>query len=414
MTQEKKFSDRRFAVLGGAIVVVSIAGVVLHSADLLPQSATSGITLAATAIGLRLLLLWTARSASPETKTKVLNVVSLAGLAVSGMVLVLTLPHITGAGGVGLFLGDAVSYGWTLALLLLAAGGVRTLTWRVFLGAGLAGLLAVSAVVRFAGLPVAELIGLDTVLAAAGWVPLLEEVLKSALVLLVVLLAARQRDRRPSALDLTMLGAWTGAGFALYENAMYGRGGPYFATAPPFSILFPSQVDVYGSPFLASGHLVWTSLVGLGLGISVLYRHHWRLAWLAAPLAFVVAVFEHGAGNGIIGSEGSPPVMISIMAALTLNGYLSSLMLVGGVAAMGLLEWRGATRHRAPHPSAPPPHSRARSAGTLQKQVRIPAWLRLASSESERRGAGLASLQRRPDKRPSATTHPTPAYGGNR
>ena len=393
----KSADDRRLALLAGACLTVSVAGVMLRALHLLPSSAAVGIGLAAVAISLRILLLWSARSASAAHRAKVLNRVSLAGLAVSGAVLVVTLPRITKAGGMGPFFGDVFANGWTLALVTIAAGTVRTFTWRVYLGAGLAGLLAVSAIVRLVDVPLYNHFGPDSLLEGAAIGPGIEEVCKALLLVLIVWLAARRRDVRPSALDLTLLGMWVGAGYGLYEDAMFGRGGARFGAAAPFSVLFPSQDQISGLSQVGGGHLMYTGVVGLGLGIGVLYRRRWRFAWLAVPGAFFVAFAEHASWNGKAMAGDTAPSWIGLLSGVTLGGRLSSLLLIGGIAVMASFEWRRGTRARLD----PAGYSASASASVSafwdgvqqRKSATVPRWLWLTAAESGRRGAQLAGVQ---------------------
>jgi len=380
---KKTFSDHRLAVLGGACLVLSLAGILLRTVHVLPKSAASSIVLAAVAIGLRVLLLFSARTASPAHRAKVLNLVSLAGLAISGLVLIIALPKITNAGGGGKFFSDAFAHGWTLVIALLAAGVVRTMTWRVFLGAGLAGCLADGAIVRLIGTPIAKALGPNSLAAGAVLVPLLEEFIKALLVVLIVWLASRRSDVRPSAVDITMLGMWVGAGFALYENAMYGRGGTDWG-ASPFSLLFPSEGKMPGGAQLSGGHLLFTGVVSLGLAITFLYRQRFRLARWAAPAAFVIAFAEHGAWNAK--ALGSGAGWVTLLQVITLDGYLSSILLIGGIATIIVLEWRRATRDQTVRPVP-------QVAPGQQAQVQIPRWVWLRTDDIARRGRRLAALQ---------------------
>ncbi|WP_370351520.1 PrsW family glutamic-type intramembrane protease [Catenulispora sp. EB89] len=396
----KSAVDRRLALLAVAALTVSVAGIVLRALHLLPGSAAVGIGFGAVAISLRILLLWSARSASAAHRAKVLNRVSLAGLAVSGAVLVATLPRITRAGGLGMFFGDVFAHGFTLAIVTVAAGSVRTFTWRVHLGAGLTGLLAVSALVRVVNVPIYNHYGPDSLLEGAVIGPAIEEVFKALLLVLIVWLAARRREVRPSALDITLLGMWVGAGFALYEDAMFGRGGAHFGGAAPFSVIFPTQGQISGVNQVGAGHLLYTGVVGLGLGVGVLYRRRWRFAWLAVPGGLLVAFAEHASWNGKALAGDAAPGWIGLLSGVTLWGRLSSVLLIGGVAAMVVVEWRGATRAPTGWNGAQQP-----------KQVGVPRWLWLTAAESGRRSVQLARLQvgaPRPAPRPVPQLAPQP------
>lgn len=326
-----------------------------------------------TAVGLRGLTDSAATSASDAQRSKVLDRVWLAGLAGSGAVLVGELPRITRAGGMGTFFGDAFAHGWTLVLVTVAAGSVRTFTWRAYVGAGLTGLLAVSALVRLVGDPLYRHFGPDSLLEGAVIGPAVEELCKALPLVLIGGLAARRRDVRPSALDLTLLGMWVGAGFALYEDAMFGRGGVRFGSALPVSLFFPTVDTVDGLSQVGAGHLMYTGIVGLGLGVGVLYRRRWRLAWLAVPGGCFVAFAEHASWNGRVGSAWAAPSWVGLLSGVTMSGRLSAFLLIGAIPTLVVFEWRRATR------GGP--------------RVAIPRWLWLPAAESRRRGAWLAVVQ---------------------
>ena len=249
---------------------------------------------------------------------------------------------------------------------------MRTLTWRAYLGAGFTGYLAVTQLARLAGRPVVESVG-SGLFPVAIFVPVTEELIKAIPVLVVVILAARRMRQRPSALDCALLGAWIGAGYAVYENSQYGRVGGSWS-APPVSWLFPSNAVSHsaGMSYFVAGHLVWSALTGLGIGVAVLYRRHYRLAWLAIPLTFAVAIAEHAESNALTLSPlGPEPAGDRILQILTLNGLLSLLLLLlTGIALILAIERRAVRPDRKPS-----------------------QWLLLPASAVTQRSTRLAGLQ---------------------
>lgn len=388
-------SDRRMAVIGGCAVTLSVGAVVVRSLGILPSSAASVMVLVGVAIALRVALSYAARSASSPTRARVLSIVSNVGLAISTVTLVASLPHLTGAGGTGKFVGDVFAHLWTLALLTIAAGPIRTLGWRAYAGVGFVGFLAVPAMSRLVGTPVVHQLGSDSLVATALWAPVTEEVLKASPVLLILLLVARRADVRPAALDVLLLGTWTGAGFALYEDATYGRGGFAWSADAPFSLLVPSELRAGGgSSIVAGGHLVYTGLLALGLGISVLYRRRYRWAWLAAPVAFLVVLGEHIAVNAqpLLTRTGAEPAVERILSPLTLGGRLSTLMLIAGVIGAVIIE------RRSIRPVSPPAQ-----------------WPRLSPTEAARRMGQLALAQQQSlPAQPAAYPHTASSPEGYR
>ena len=75
--------------------------------------------------------------------------VSTVALAISGLTVLASLPRITKTAGMHVFTVDLAAQLWTLALLMFVAGPVRTIGWRAFVGAGLTGLLGITALVIF-------------------------------------------------------------------------------------------------------------------------------------------------------------------------------------------------------------------------------------------------------------------------
>jgi RsiW-degrading membrane proteinase PrsW (M82 family) len=316
--------DRRLAIGGAATVMVSVLGVAAGQFKLFPSSAAAVVVLIAAGAGLRIAVLFFARSASSRSRARVTMLVSTAGLAVSAVVLVASLPVATRTGGMGHFASDLFAQLWTVALLTVAAAPVRTVGWRALVGVAFMGFLALPALARLIGRPVIDSLGDHSVVANSLWIPLTEELCQALPIILLVVFAARRTARRPSALDLMLVGAWTGAGFSLYENTQFGRGGADWSAAPPFS-----------------GHTVWIALLGLGLAFGVLYRRRFRFAWLAIPVSVAVALVEHGAVNALgLTTSGSQPALESLVVVLTLGGWLSSVLLVGGIAMVLRIEWR--------------------------------------------------------------------------
>jgi RsiW-degrading membrane proteinase PrsW (M82 family) len=371
--------DRRLGAIAAVCITLSLAGVLVHALGLVSAPLAVTVVLLPVGVGLRVALIYAGRAAGSVRRTQVMTLVSSVGLSISVLTLVGVVPHLTQAGGVAKFGADLFAHGWTLAIVTLAVATVRTLSWRAFLGAGLTGFLAVPAIAALIGRPVVSRLGTNSGLATAGWAPLTEEILKALPVLLIAVLAVRRSATRPSAADLLLLGLCSGAGFALFENAVYGRGGANWSAAPLASLLVPSGTTtaLYGRPgMLVSGHMLHTGLLALGIAITLMYRGiRWR-RW-ALPAAFLVVVAEHAAVNGrlLTSSNGDSPGWAKLLAAFTLHGWLSILLFVSGSTAIVLYEWRNATR-RAPRASGQPS-----------------AWLIPSPREIGRRGAALASLQ---------------------
>jgi protease prsW family protein len=363
--------DRTLAVVAGGSVALSVAAVLARFAGMLPDGPAAIIALVGAGIGLKVALSYAARSASSTARARAMNLVSTVALAISGLTVIASLPRITKAAGLHPFMMDLAAQLWTLALLMLAAGPVRTIGWRALVGAGLTGLLGITALARLVGTPLVEKLGTYSIVATALWVPITEEALKLLPVALVLRMAMRRTAARPSVLDLTMIGAWTGAGFALFENATAGRGGFSLAANPFLSLLFPSEGKGTASGWTVAqmGHMGHTALIVLAVSFALMYRPQFSRAWIAPVAAIAAVLVEHCSQNAMITGHLNG-VVTKISIVLTLGGRLTSLMLIGGVAYVLALEWRVVGGAFAPK-----------------------AWFPLQPAEAQRRSRLLAAAQ---------------------
>jgi RsiW-degrading membrane proteinase PrsW (M82 family) len=364
-------TDRTLAIVGGASGAVSIAALLARWADVLPAGPAALIMLIGVGVGLKAALSYAAKSASSVARTRVMTLVSTVALAISVVTLIGTLPRITQTAGMEPFMTDLLAELWTLAVLTVVAGPVRTLGWRAFVGAGLTGFLGITALAGLVGRPVVAQLGSASLLAVALWVPVTEEILKVLPVVLVVVLALRRSSVRPSALDLMLLGAWTGAGFALYENATYGRGS-FSMSANPLSLFFPIETHGVVEGLTVAGHLVYTALIALGIGVSLLYKRRLRQAWVVAIAAIAAVLTEHVAINALA-ADSLNGVVAEAVEVLTLGGQLTTLLLIAGMAYVLLIETRSVGRAFQPS-----------------------EWIRLLPAEATRRSSLLATAQGQP------------------
>lgn len=340
--QPSKHSDVRLAVIASASALFSVLGFVAGLTGLLPSGICTLIVLIGVSIGLRVLWSYAARSASTSSRARMLQMVSNVGLVISALSIMVGLPRITRAAGMQTFLVDLLAELWTMAILTVVASHVRTFNWRVFSGAGLTGFLAITSLARFVGVPLVQRLGLQSGFAVALWVPFTEELFKMIPVLVVLMVALRHAHVRPSAMDLTLLGAWTGAGFATYENAILGRGHFSLTAAPLVSLIMPSQVvgRAFGWPIVQTGHLCHTALISLSVALAFLYYQKTRrLKWLVPLVAIFIVLLEHCSQNGIA-VNGLNGTVAKLTILLTLGGWLSSVLLIAGIGFSVMLEWR--------------------------------------------------------------------------
>ena len=335
-------------------------------------------------------------AASQHFANRALAAISWIGLAVSLLTLLFNAPYLLHeGGGAGVVFGNIAQYGWSIAVLLLVFVKTRTIGLRALTGAALAGFFGVASLAVIIGKPFVERFGAVNGFVPLFFAPISEEILKLIPVALFLLLAARNARWRPSVGDAVLFGFTIGSGFALYENILYGRGtfGGWFTTMP-FSLLIPSIST--RSPMLAGGHAVYAGLTALGLAVTVIYWRKWRFARFALPVTLAIAIVEHITVNqaGSMGFfSGEPPLWSQLFAWITLHGYLSSMLLVAGVAYFAYLETRIVLRGGETLPAA----LRLRDVMTsLTGSPRWPSLVQLSRRlryESLRRSAILAVAQ---------------------
>ncbi len=369
-----KNSDTRLALIAGASGSVAMAGFLAGLTGILPSGVSTVIVMIGVSAGLRVLWAFTARSASSASRVRTARILSNVGLAVSLLSLIVALPRITAAGGLTLFFTDGMAQLWTLAILMAITLPVRTLGWRVFAGTALTGCLAITGLARFAGRPLIESLGTDNVFAVAIWVPITEELLKLIPVVIVLMIATRRFHLRPSALDVMLLGAWTAAGFAVYENATLGRGGFSLTAAPLLSLVFPGEGAgrAFGWPLMQTGHVGHTALISLSVALALLYGKRTKWPWWLLPLGALSAVLlEHCSQNAMV-AGGLNEVVAKIAIVLSLGGWLCVILLAIGVVLALFWEWRivGGRWNPAALTRLMPEEATRRSALLAQAQLR--------------------------------------------
>jgi RsiW-degrading membrane proteinase PrsW (M82 family) len=273
--------------------------------------------------------------------TRVVPLLSSLGLAASLVTLAIAAPKLVDeGGGAAMVAGNIVQYGWTIALLLLLFVRTRTIGFRALAGAALGGFFGVSSLAVLIGKPFVDRLGPESVFVMTVFAPVTEELLKLMPVALFLLLATRSRQFRPSIGDAVLFGTTVACGMSMYENILYARGtdGGWLANLP-FSPALPF-LHMQGS-MLVGGHVVYTALTSLGLAITIIYGRRVRLARYALPVTLAIAIFEHMTVDRLvlIGSD-EPGLFARFSLLITLYGYLSTVLLLVGVAAVASVESR--------------------------------------------------------------------------
>lgn len=345
---------------------------------------------------------------------KALQLVSWIGLAVSLVTLALSTPKLVAeGGGWWVILGNLAQYGWTIGLLLVVFVKTRTIGARALLGAALGGFFGVSSLAVWAGKPFVDRLGPDSVFVMTVFAPVTEELLKLMPVAIFLLLARRSRRFRPSVGDAVLFGVTVACGMSMYENILYVRDtfGGWFVTLP-FSAAMPFIHMQNG--MLVGGHVVYTALTSLGLAVTLLYGSRARLARYALPVTLAVTIVEHMTVNSLVHTAGGDPGWFAQLSlVVTLWGYLSTLLLVAGVAAVVAFETRQMRQGGGTLPASLTVRemiagfrqsSRWAAAVQLQKRLRYESLRRatvLAVAQTEQRepdAGARASVQRMYDR----------------
>lgn len=226
------------------------------------------------------------------------------------------LPSLFGA-GIGSLIKIAFYQGWTLGLLLLVTARVRSISVGTVARYWLAGMFTVVMVTYQVNDLLSGLVSPSSV-----WItPVLEELLKAAPLALAVGLG-RRAWRHPGLSDLMILGFAVGAGYAFHEEALWERGA---ASGFEFNLgLFVPSIFQQDGHFVV-GQAVWTSIIGLAIGLFILHRRQ-RGAVVAAAVSVLVVVGDHMSVND---TESA----LDVVRQLLFNGKLVGLIFVVAVVA---------------------------------------------------------------------------------
>jgi hypothetical protein len=375
---ETTAADRKLLLGGGACIAVSVVSVILRLSGILPSGLATVAVLLVAGIGLRIFIGYAAKSASSSHRARITKAVALVGLAISVVTVFSALPVLLRGGGSNDFVANIFAHLWTIAILVVVVGTARTLNWLTLIGMGLTGFLAVTGLAFAAGRPVVQAMGETNTFATVFYVPFTEEVLKALPALVILIFAMRRRNARPSAVEMALVGAVLGSGFALYEDTQFHRGGFNFGAMPIASIINPTATND-GSLRIAysgAGHMVYTTLIVFGMAVGLLYYRRYKWARFAIPVTFAVGLAEHCTQNyaSLVAAGQGNEAIFNLLRVLTLWGWLSTLLLIAGIA------WVARAERRATSNGLP-----------LKDTVTSSFWLRPASAR--RAATALARTQ---------------------
>ena len=146
------------------------------------------------------------------------------------------------------------------------------------------------------------------------FVPFLEESLKFSPVAYLLWRGRRSRFWGMGASDIMLLGAASGAGFGLVEEAYF-----HLALGPTRAVdWFPlSRIN---GPTLTVGHSTWTGLTGATLGLALLWQPRKPLNYLLAGSGLLWSIIDHSHHNYGVDRSG---VSVDLFNSVTGHGWLS-------------------------------------------------------------------------------------------
>lgn len=258
------------------------------------------------------------------------NLIRTVALLLSAVTFLFLLPSLLQPGGPAPLAMNFVTHGYVLGWLMLLTLPVRSIASREVLTAFFLGMFFVPGFVFLIGVPIRTWLGGDLDTLAIVWAPLLEE---TALLLAAAIFAIRLARRAagvPGLADLFVLGFAIGAGYAIHEDALYGRFQPgwhtSFATVfdGAYGWAYPTFSDAPTAFF--SYHGAHGALLALALGLVILLRR--RTRWIVAviPAVWIYSVFDHSVANlqvsygptwlGVLVANGHAVAVLALIAPL--------------------------------------------------------------------------------------------------
>jgi hypothetical protein len=291
-------------------------------------------------------------------RSRLLRLVTLAGVAVAVVVLVLDLGFFFRPGTPEV-LGGLAHHAFVLGLLLVLTSGSRTVSLSTLGIFWLIGVWTVSVVGYLVESQLTSLFGVDSdSLFQVAWSgPIIEETTRLAPVVIFLLLAGGSGYRHPSMSDGMLLGFAVGAGVSFTEDAHVGEillSGDGWGAAKPWSLILPT-ISPLDSQHIALNNALWAALSGLTIGVAVMLRH-WRWAWPIALVGPLLSFTNHLMSNHYTTTEfgieailrrGSDlPWIYDTIRNLTAGGRLQMVALIAGaivvvVVELMILRWVG-------------------------------------------------------------------------
>ena len=159
-------------------------------------------------------------------------------------------------------------------------------------------------------------------------VPPMEESLKIAPVLWILWRGRRARTWSIGVTDLMLMGAASGAGFALVEDAYIRHAVGWAAHLAWLPI-----TEISGGRLIV-GHAIWTALAGMTIGWALLLRNRATLAIGVGVCGYAWSILDHAANNYAVHVQGWSA---NLLNGITGYGWISIyLFVIGFIAAIAV------------------------------------------------------------------------------
>lgn len=155
-------------------------------------------------------------------------------------------------------------------------------------------------------------------------IPPMEETLKLIPVLWILWRGRKARTWSMGVTDLILMGAASGAGFALVEDAYIRH-----AAAWGGHLSWLPMTEISGGRLIVS-HAIWTALAGMMIGWALLLRNRWMLAIVVGMSGYAWSILDHAANNYAVHVSG---LSANLLNAITGYGWISLYLFVIGVIA---------------------------------------------------------------------------------
>jgi RsiW-degrading membrane proteinase PrsW (M82 family) len=158
-------------------------------------------------------------------------------------------------------------------------------------------------------------------------IPPMEETLKLAPVLWILWQGRRARTWSVGVTDVMLMGAASGAGFALVEDA-------YIRHAVGWSahLAWLPITEISGGRLIV-GHAIWTALAGMTIGWALLLRNRGKVAIGLGVCGYVWSILDHAANNYAVHVHGWSANFLNIVTGYGwISIWLFSIGFIGAIA----------------------------------------------------------------------------------